>query len=237
MISWLNGYPKNTPNTAVTSLDFYLHTLYPFQDQVLKRINEADTDFYLTGGTAASRGYLSHRFSDDLDLFVNDDDRFGLWVERLIQALVQQREWRCEVLLKEARFARLNIIRAELALKVECINDVPAHIGEIRNHPVLGRLDSPENILANKVTAALDREEPKDLADIWGFCYQMRLSLQEAIANADSKAAGVFPADLSRLLCSATHADWEIVRWREPPDANIYLSQLNELGEKLLLLG
>jgi hypothetical protein len=63
------------------------------------------------------------------------------------------------------------------------------------------------------------------------------LSLQEAIANADSKAAGVFPADLSRLLCSATPTDWEVVRWQEVPDVNVYLAQLNELGEKLLLLG
>ncbi len=56
----------------------------------------------------------------------------------------------------------------------------------------LGRLDSAENILANKVTALLDREEPKDLADIWGFCCRKNLSLQAAITDAQSKAAGVF---------------------------------------------
>ena len=49
------------------------------------------------------------------------------------------------------------------------VNDVPAHIGEIITHNVLDRSDSAENILANKVTAAIDRNEPKDLADIWGF--------------------------------------------------------------------
>lgn len=235
-ISWWSGCPRSTPNTAVINPDFYFQTLYPFQDRVLQVINEVDTGFYLTGGTAASRGYLTHRFSDDLDLFVNDDGQFGLWVERLIQALSHHEGWRCEVLLKEARFARLNVIQPELALKVECINDVPAHTGEIRTHPVLGRLDSPENILANKVTAALDREEPKDLADIWGFCCQMKLSLQDAITNAESKAAGVFPADVARVLCSATRTDWEIVRWWKAPDVDVYLAQLNELGEKLLLL-
>jgi len=64
--------------------DFYFKQLYPFQDQVLKIIRKVETGFYLTGGTAASRGYLQHRFSDGLDFFINDDDRFGLWVERLI---------------------------------------------------------------------------------------------------------------------------------------------------------
>ncbi|MBN2004737.1 MAG: hypothetical protein JXA21_15375, partial [Anaerolineae bacterium] len=31
----------------------------------------------------------------------------------------------------------------------------------------------PENILANKITALIDREEPKDFADIWGFCCEV----------------------------------------------------------------
>jgi Domain of unknown function (DUF1814). len=216
---------------------FYFNVLYPYQNRVLDIINRAETDFYLTGGTAASRGYLNHRFSDDLDLFVNDADRFGLWVERLIHAFLNQKEWQCQVLLKEERFARIHLAQTNTIMKIELVNDVPAHTGIIRRHPELGRLDSPENILANKITALLDREEPKDLADIWGFCCQMGLSLTEAITNAQSKAAGVFPADLARVLCSVSHDDWEIVRWREAPEVGLYLSQLNDLGEKLLLLG
>jgi hypothetical protein len=31
----------------------YFEDLYPFQDQVLKVISAVETDFYLTGGTAA----------------------------------------------------------------------------------------------------------------------------------------------------------------------------------------
>ncbi|MBF8285733.1 MAG: hypothetical protein HW378_4648 [Anaerolineales bacterium] len=215
---------------------FYFNVLYPFQDLVIKVFQPVETGFYLTGGTAASRGYLRHRFSDDLDFFVNDEDRFGLWVERLIQTLAQTKDWQCEVLMKEERFARLNLTGGEVSLKIEMVNDVPARIGEIQNHPVLGRLDSAENILANKVTALLDREEPKDLADIWGFCCQKDLSLHTAITDAQSKAAGVFPADLARVLCSAERADWEAVRWINAPPPDAFLSQLNELGEKLLLL-
>jgi hypothetical protein len=216
---------------------FYFDHLYPFQDRVMKVFTRVETGFYLTGGTAASRGYLKHRFSDDLDFFVNDDDQFGLWVERVIQALSQSQNWTCEVLMKEERFARLNIIENKLFLKLEFVNDVPARVGKVQDHPVLGRLDSAENILANKVTALLDREEPKDLADIWGFCFQMNLSLQDAITNAQSKAAGVFPADLARVLCSANQDDWEVIRWINAPPVDVFLSQLNELGEKLLLLG
>ena len=213
---------------------FYFDILYPFQDRVIQIINQVNTGFYLSGGTAASRGYLQHRFSDDLDYFVNDDDQFGLWAERIIQAL--NKEWKCDVLMKEARFARLNLLHENSSLKIEMINDVPARVGDIQNHPVLGRLDSAENILANKVTALLDREEPKDLADIWGFCCEKNLSLQAAITGAQSKAAGVFPADLGRVLCSVQKEDWESVRWIQPPPAENFMSQLNQLGENLLLI-
>lgn len=125
---------------------FYFDVLYPFQDRVIQAINQADTGFYLTGETAASRGYLHHRFSDDLDYFVNDDSRFGLWVERIIQTL--NREWKCDVLMKDERFARLSLDQKEFSLKIEMVNDVPAHvcrrhskssrprtIGQRRKHP------------------------------------------------------------------------------------------------------
>ena len=67
--------------------NFYTHTLYPFQDEVLQIISQVETGFYLAGGTAASRGYLGHRYSDDLDFFVNDEPDYILWADRVIQAL------------------------------------------------------------------------------------------------------------------------------------------------------
>ena len=213
---------------------FYFDVLYPFQDRVIQSINQTDTGFYLTGGTAASRGFLQHRFSDDLDYFVNDDNRFGLWVERIIQAL--NKEWKCDVVMKEERFARLNLLQKDFFLKIEMVNDVPARVGDVQHHPVLGRLDTAENILANKVTALLDRDEPKDLADIWGFCCQKNLSIHAAITGAQGKAIGIFPADLGRALCSVQKADWESIRWIQAPSAEIFISQLNQLGESLLLV-
>lgn len=221
----------------MNSQDFYPDILYPLQDRVIQQIRQVESDFYLTGGTAASRGYLNHRYSDDLDFFVNDDDRFGLWIERIIFALNQKADWKCQVLLKEERFCRLNIIQGEVNLKLEWVNDVPARVGVPTAHPVLGRLDTAENILANKITALMDREEPKDLADIWGFCCIMGISIQDAIKHADSKAAGVFPADLARVLCTVSQADWEVIRWVSPPVLEPYITQLKTLGEQLLLIG
>ena len=44
--------------------------LYALQDKVLKIIFTEETPFYLTGGTALHRFYCEHRYSDDLDLFM-----------------------------------------------------------------------------------------------------------------------------------------------------------------------
>jgi len=214
---------------------FYFDRLYPFQDQILDSIRMLETGFYLTGGTAASRGYLNHRFSDDLDLFVNDDRRFGLWTERLIHALSLHQGWNLRVLLKEERFDRMEIRSGEVSMKIELVNDVPCHVGAVVEHGILGRLDSAENILANKITAVMDRNEPKDLADIWGFCCRRACILSAAIEGAQSKAAGVFPADLARVLCSATRQDWELVRWIEAPPLEQYLGELVRLGESLII--
>lgn len=213
---------------------FYFETLYPLQERVLARIQTLETDFYLSGGTAASRGYLNHRFSDDLDLFVDDDNRFGLWSARIIQSLADCHDWQVEIALREERFVRLTVLENALPLKVELINDVPARVGAVQRHPLLGRLDSAENILANKITAVLDREEPKDLADIWGFCCVLGLSLSAAITGAQGKAAGVFAPDLARVLLSAAREDWEQVRWITPPPVAQYLADLQHLGEELL---
>lgn len=215
--------------------DFFFGKLYPFQDDVLRVINIARTEFYLTGGTAASRGYLNHRFSDDLDLFVNDDDRFSTWVDRVIESLSHGPGWTVAVLRRDQRFLRCTVASTEVTMRIELVNDVPAHVGNVVEHPTLGRLDTPENILANKITAVIDRDEPKDLADIWGFCSKMGLSLTAAIEDAHSKAAGIFPADLARVLCSATEKDWEAIRWIQVPPVEQFISDLRKLGEGLIL--
>ena len=114
---------------------FSIGQLYGLQDRALTVITDLDTGFYLSEGTAASRGYLGHRFSDDLDLFVDDDERFALWSARIIQALSAQSGCELQVLLRESRFVRLMLTEGETALKIEMINDVPARAGPVHLHP------------------------------------------------------------------------------------------------------
>ena len=215
---------------------FYFDQLYPLQDRVLSAINALDTGFYLTGGTVVSRVYLHHRVSDDLDLFVNYSSQFGEWCGLIIDALLNRGDWQATPTMRQQYFARVMLTQNDVDLKIEMVNDVPSHVGEIRVHPVLGRIDSPENILANKLTALIGREEPRDLADVWGLCTHLGLSIHDAIEGAISKATGIYPLDLARRLCTATHKDWQQVLWIDPPDVDRYLADLDHLGEELILV-
>jgi hypothetical protein len=215
---------------------FYFEQLYPLQDQALQVISSAQTGFYLTGGTAVSRAYLQHRFSDDLDLFVNYHPHFGEWSALIIDALTQSTLWQTKVILRQQYFVRILLFQQALTLKIELVNDVPAHVGAVRQHPILGQIDSPENILANKLTALVGREEPRDIADIWGLCTQLGLAIQPAIEGAQSKAAGLYPPDLARRLCTVTYKDWEQVLWIDPPPVEEYLTAVVALGEGLILV-
>lgn len=67
--------------------EFYLNNLYPLQDKVFTIIDKLKTGFYLTGGTALSRFYLKHRYSDDLDFFVNNSRDYKAEVEKIYKAL------------------------------------------------------------------------------------------------------------------------------------------------------
>lgn len=191
--------------------DYYNNVLYPIQDRAFKAFG--DTSFYLTGGTTLSRGYYRHRYSDDLDYFVNyisDFDRQAdLCVENLKSIFDD-----VEIDYKSPSFYRIFVSRRRL--KIELVNDVPSHIGVKVMHPVLGLIDSKENILANKISAVIDRQMPKDFADIY-FLLKDGLSIRRALTDADSKAAGIVPIYVAKILAEYDHSllDTEI-KWISP---------------------
>ena len=65
----------------------YTQSLYPLQDGILKIVQGLALPFYLTRGTALSRHYFAHRYSDDLDLFVNKDPDFNVHTAKIFAAL------------------------------------------------------------------------------------------------------------------------------------------------------
>ena len=102
---------------------YYEENLYPFQDKVLRILKNCDLPFYLTGGTAVSRGYLNHRYSDDLDLFVNNDPDFQLHIEKVLKAF----DWKDiidEANQKEAGIDLKEVVQIFCAFSDEAIQNV-----------------------------------------------------------------------------------------------------------------
>jgi len=99
---------------------------------------------------------------------------------------------------------------------------------------VLGPLDTKENILANKISALLDRQEPKDLADLFWLCCRDQLDLLPAIEHAGGKAAGVFPPAVARALAEGLRLGLPKVAWRKAPPEAEFRSGLESLIRKII---
>ena len=183
-------------------------------------MDKVEQGFYLTGGTAMSRGYYDHRRSEDLGFFVNDSPLFGMWLDRCYEILDQASKdegWRFRVSFKGERFGRVIVHGAE-SLKIEFVNDVPSRVGKPWRHPMLGMMDTKENILANKITALVDRNAPKDIADIYWLCCEDSLDIMDALTGASGKAAGIFPPLVARELDKWSKVGVPEVAWLKRPD-------------------
>ncbi|MCX8089591.1 MAG: nucleotidyl transferase AbiEii/AbiGii toxin family protein [Verrucomicrobiae bacterium] len=206
------------------------------QDWVLARLRQLEHGFYLTGGTALARGYYQHRYSEDLDFFVNDAPEFELWRDRCLDALQHEAAaagMKLQIVLREERYGRA-VLHGTTALKLEFVNDVPFRVGQPWEHPELGRLDTRENILANKISALVDRAEPKDVADVYWLCCRDNLDLVQAVENAGGKAAGIFPPVVAEALVKARDTGVPKVFWIVPPDERDFRAGLERLINQIM---
>jgi predicted nucleotidyltransferase component of viral defense system len=209
-------------------------TIYPLQDKVLVALDGAQTRFYLTGGTALSRCYFHHRYSDDLDFFVNDDGQFSQYMIAVYSAL-KRIGIALELTIDESRFKRL---MADQVLKIEFVNDVPFYLGKPRQIPgfPFAAVDNLQNILANKITAFRDRSEVKDLVDIREIALQTRPDWKMIFSAADSKSAGIFPPQIAEKMENFDPASLERINWITKPDPLLFNKDIQRIIADILSL-
>ena len=123
---------------------FYEESLYPLQNGILQTLAPVcGSVLFLTGGTALSRFYFHHRYSDDLDLFGNSVEHFNELVEASLLAIEHS----------GYRFVKGSIIRHEAYtqavvqdggtnLRLDFVNDVAPHFGEFISNSLYPRIDS-----------------------------------------------------------------------------------------------
>jgi len=108
-------------------------------DKILALIRRTDTAFYLTGGTALGRHYLHHRYSEDLDLFVNQAPDFRDQVKKALEAL-RRGGIAFEAGTAADDFVRILVLEGEFPLKIDFINDVAFHYGDLQEAPFYPRI-------------------------------------------------------------------------------------------------
>jgi len=159
--------------------------IYNLQNKVLKQISALKHPFYLTGGTALGRFYLNHRLSEDLDFFVNDYKGFYEEVDKLITKLKLKFKIDSQKSVITEQFIRFYIIE-ETELKIEFVNDIAFRVTQPIEY-CFGKIDNIRNILSNKLTALISRDEPKDVFDILCICKSYAFNWIEIINEAKEK--------------------------------------------------
>jgi predicted nucleotidyltransferase component of viral defense system len=212
---------------------FYTTNLYPLQDRVLRIGEQINTKFYLTGGTALSRAWLQHRYSDDLDFFLNNDAAFSEEVNKMLQGLTAQFGQKLQRLIDTSGFHRWVITDEDIHLKVEFVNDVDFRKGAPVKTTLFYQTDTVENIASNKISA-LSRNEPKDMADLLFIEKHYAPHWPAIIQDAKEKEISVNEVEVASTLGTYKVELLKNVRWTNAPDLKLCENLLSGMAEKIL---
>jgi hypothetical protein len=155
--------------------------------------------FFLTGGAVLAGWILGHRRTDDLDLFTTDDGAMAD-ADRLVRAVAAGIDATVEAVHSSVDFKRYVIRAGTEAIMVDLVRDrAPQLYRKIVRDGL--RTDSPEEIVANKICAFVERSEVRDLIDLY-FLEQAGYGIESFLDAAATKDGGVTPAVFAWLLNS-----------------------------------
>lgn len=211
--------------------DYYQNILYPIQDKVLKIVAKLPVGFYLTGGTALSRAYLNHRYSDDLDFFVNNADNFKAQVNTVVNAL-NNNKFQFDITTANEGYVRIFVFEGDHALKLDFVNDVPFRSGTHEVTKLFERTDNLSNILSNKMTA-LGRRSTKDVVDIVFIREFFSFNWEDILSDASEKDLWVNPISVAEILEQFPLEKMNEIAWVDKMPSSEWFGQ----GIRLIITG
>jgi len=209
--------------------------LYSLQTKVLQLFNSIKGPFYLTGGTALGRFYLGHRFSADLDFFVNGHEGFRKDLEPYMRSIKTNFNVQNEGSLITDDFVRLLIVQEQDFLKIEFVNDIQYRYKlPIQNS--IYAVDTVRNILSNKITCIVGRDEPKDFFDIISIAMNYQFNWIEIFNEAKEKAL-INEIDVSQRIAEFP-TEWLLkVDWLEQAPDIKHIKSMQDIISNEILLG
>ncbi len=152
--------------------------------------------FYWAGGTLLAEKYLHHRYSHDIDLFTDTPFRYEE-VKQMVVGL--QGKAKLTKIEEHKIFDRWEFfLHNHEEVRCEFVwYNFPALQPRRRWKGVL--VDSLEDASANKLMAALERHEPKDVVDLYFILIKTRLTLYKMLKLTGKK----FGLKVSMATCYA----------------------------------
>jgi len=167
------------------------------QNDFLREFFGRENRFYLTGGAALVGFYLGHRETNDLDLFTLEDEIENGFA--IVRDAARALGARVEAIQTAPDFRRLLVRRGDEAVVVDLVREYVFQL-EREKREINGiRVDSPDEILANKLCALLSRSEIRDLVDVREL-EKTGFNLEHALSVAQRKDTGLTVAQLAWVL-------------------------------------
>ena len=175
--------------------------LYKLQDEVLSLVSKLDNSFYLTGGTALHRFYYNARYSDDLDFFVTNGENFKEDIDEILENL-QSNNYHFVIDVSARDFYRVTVNRF---LQLDFVNDRVYRYSKSKIIDGI-RVDNKFNILTNKINTIVNRDEEKDVFDLFCLAYNEQFNWKEIFNEANKKA--VIEKDVFIYRLKAFPLEW-----------------------------
>lgn len=156
--------------------------------------------FFLSGGAALAGFHLHHRPTTDLDLFTVDPAAIATGLTAL-RAMASDIDGVVLVRQQSPTFVRA-LVRPGTGtggVVVDLVHDPVEQLHPVK--PIVDgvAVDPLDEILANKLTALVGRQEERDLVDVW-FIERAGLRVEDLLIAAHHKDGGCTPATLAWLL-------------------------------------
>jgi len=174
--------------------------LSPLQRRILHVLSATQPPWTLTGGAALVGFHLGHRATRDLDLFWHGLTR--LPDVDALRIVLEEDGIAVHVLRRTPGFCELRASAGEEVVLVDLVADPvpPVEQPDLRVEADARFLvDTPHEILVNKLNALLSRSELRDLVDVKALL-EVGGELERALSGAAAKDGGFSPATLAWVL-------------------------------------
>lgn len=174
------------------------------QKDFLQAFFARENRFFLSGRAALVGFYFGHRETHDLDLFTLENEIENGF--RLVREVAKELNASVESIQTAPDFRRLLLKKNDEAIVVDLVREYVFQVSPEK--PIIKniRVDTPEEILANKLCALLSRSEIRDLVDVREL-EKAGFSLESALKVAEKKDFGLTPAGLAWVLNQINFGD------------------------------